>query len=579
MANEIRGILAEVIVYKALQRAVEISGIEGNIYWNQKPSTLTINPDFTIGLNSEEPSHLILVTASGASHNSHMKMWRNLAEVFEGKSHTHSTAALISIYALSRQKEMVRSLIDEIVDYGFHIDDYPYSNKVFEWIALAARRNLINKEEKLAFLDTCLKSDQGLSSAIASLAQDLAQALQRRKTELDPVWALMQIDYAKPHNPPKAKNTSVRRGLGKLLVLEPQLRQLVYAGYNKPTGVHVDNVPQYAWDLGFFKKSLVGAKVADKEIDGALALLGATACETVLQKAPQSMSIWINPLRDLGRVDAHVEFIENHYDQVTDPDSLEQLLVQCFNDPAGLSGVAGDEKVWIYEIMISLLKAKSGRLQGYGLAQLATDTGVPDFGAGGFVIPPFIQREKMLSPERLQALATGLAKRFAQNVSHSDIGKLRTKVEQWVIKENLEDRLIPYRNFEPLLWLLEAELTKQGKPYSPKVPYIGWVNEYAGTGKNSATTPFVKVGSTLIHWKSAHASHPNDKTKELSARARSVKYQYHPATKTFTPRAGVTQLALIVDGDWSDRHLQTLSSSGWDIIVYPDEIPQLINQL
>ncbi|MBD2463937.1 hypothetical protein H6G89_23320 [Oscillatoria sp. FACHB-1407] len=424
-----------------------------------------------------------------------------------------------------------------------------------------------------------MKSDQGLSSAIASLAQDLAQALQRRKTELDPVWALMQIDYAKPHNPPKAKNTSVRRGLGKLLVLEPQLRQLVYAGYNKPTGVHVDNVPQYAWDLGFFKKSLVGAKVADKEIDGALALLGATACETVLQKAPQSMSIWINPLRDLGRVDAHVEFIENHYDQVTDPDSLEQLLVQCFNDPAGLSGVAGDEKVWIYEIMISLLKAKSGRLQGYGLAQLATDTGVPDFGAGGFVIPPFIQREKMLSPERLQALATGLAKRFAQNVSHSDIGKLRTKVEQWVIKENLEDRLIPYRNFEPLLWLLEAELTKQGKPYSPKVPYIGWVNEYAGTGKNSATTPFVKVGSTLIHWKSAHASHPNDKTKELSARARSVKYQYHPATKTFTPRAGVTQLALIVDGDWSDRHLQTLSSSGWDIIVYPDEIPQLINQL
>ena len=98
-------------------------------------------------------------------------------------------------------------------------------------------------------------------------------------------------------------------------------------------------------------------------------------------------------------------------------------------------------------------------------------------------------------------------------------------------------------------------------------------------GKKSATTPFVKVGTTLIHWKSSYASHPNDKTKELSARARSIKYQYHPATKTFTPRAGVTQLALILDGDWSDRHLQTLSSSGWDIIVYPDEISQLVSRL
>ena len=412
----------------------------------------------------------------------------------------------------------------------------------------------------------------------AVLAQDLAQALQKRKTELDPLWALMRVDYAKPHNPPKAKNTTVRRGLGKLLVLEQQLRQLVYAGYNKSTGIRVDNVPQYAWDLGFFKKSLVGAKVADKEIEGALDLLGATACETVLQKAPQSVSIWVNPLRDLGRVDAHVEFIQNHYDEVINPDSLEQLLVHCFNDPAGLSGVPRDEKVWIYEIMVSLLKAKSGKLQGYGLAQLAEDTGVPDFGAGGFVIPPFIQREKMLSSERLQALATGLAKRFAQNVSHINIGELRTKVEQWVIKENLEDRLIPYRNFEPLLWLLEAELTKQSKPYSPKVAYTGWVNEYAGTGKNSATTPFVKVGSTLIHWKSAPLN-PNDKTKELCARARSIRYQYSSSRKTFSRRSGVDQLALIVDGTWTDAHLTALAYSGWDIIVYPDEIPQLVSQL
>ena len=124
-----------------------------------------------------------------------------------------------------------------------------------------------------------------------------------------------------------------------------------------------------------------------------------------------------------------------------------------------------------------------------------------------------------------------------------------------------------------------AELKKQGKSCEPKKPYVGWVNEYAEVGKKSATTPFVKVGSTLVHWKSSHKSHPNDKTKELSARARSVKYQYHPENRSFTRRTGVDQLVLIVDGDWNDRHLQTLANAGWDKIIYPDEISQLVSQL
>jgi len=561
MANETRGILYETIAGVALRQAVQLAGIAGTVRWNEKPENMSIVPDFTIGLTKDEPTHVVLVTASGSAKETDKKFWRNLGELQEVNAQLPISPVVINLYFKSIVKHGLDLVSQQLYDVIFHVETKPYYSHLETWAKDNVESDAKTREARQAMLARDMNADPALAGAVASLAQDLAQALQQRKTELDPLWALMRIDFAKPHNLPKAKNTSVRRGLGKLLVLEPQLRQLVYAGYNKPVGVHVDNIPQCAWDLGFFKKSLVGAKVADKEIEGALDLLGAAACETVLQKAPQSMGIWINPLRDLSRVDAHVEFVHHHYDEVTDSSSLEQLLVQCFNDPAGLSGVPGDEKVWIYEIMVSLLKAKSGRLQGYGLAQLAEDTGLSEVGVGAplarFIIPKFVQCETLLKPEHLRMLAVGLAKRFAQNVSHSDIDKLRTKVEQWVIKENLEDRLIPYRNFEPLLWLLEAELTKQGKPYSPKVPYTGWVNEYAGTGRNSATTPFIKVGNTLIHWKSAHASHPNDKTKELSARARSVRYQYHPATKTFTPRAGVTQLALIVDGDWSDRHLQT----------------------
>jgi len=579
MANETRGILAEALIFRALEKAVVNLSNSCQVRWNEKPDHMSVNPDFTIGFDVNDPSHLILVTASGAEHNSHMKMWRNLAEIFEGKAQLPATPSLISIYALSRQKKIVRSIINDLVDAGFHTDEQPYSKHLSSWIDKNINVKAKTKEAKLAILDADIQKNPQLAGAIAALAQDLAQALQQRNTELDPLWVLMREDYAKPHNPPPAKTTSVRRGLGKLLVLEPNIRQLVYAGYNKRSGIRLDNLPTYAFELGFFKKSLVGAQVDDPEIKGALDLLGGETCEAVLQQAPDSMDTWINPLRDLGRVATHVDFIHQHYDQVTNPAQLSALLVQCFNNPAGLSGESGDEKVWVYEIMISLLKAQSGRLQGYGLAQLAVDTGTPAFGAGGFIIPPFIQREKMLSSNHLSKLAQGLANRFQTNVSRNDVLALKVKVEDWVIKENLEDRLIPYRNFEPLLWLLIAELKKQRKPYEPKKPYVGWVNEYAAVGKRSATTPFVKVGSTLIHWKSSHASHPNDKTKELAARARSIRYQYHPESKTFSRRSGVSQLALIVDGDWSDRHLQTLSSSGWDIIVYPDQIADLVRQL
>lgn len=579
MANETRGILFEAITEAALQQAVKLAGILGIVRWNKKPEGMTINPDFTIGINKDSPSHVVLVTASGAARNADMKSWRNLGEMQEVKAQLPFAPITVNLYFISEIKLGLAALGESLYDATLHVDQRPYYFELATWVNENLEIDTKTKEAKQALLASDAKANPQLTSAITSLAQDLAQALQQRKTELDPLWVLMRVDYAKPHNPPNAKNTFVRRGLGKLLVLDPYIRQLVYAGYDKRSSIRIDNLPEYAFELGFFKKSLAGAHVADPEINGVLELLGGATCETVLQHAPSSMNTWISPLRDLGRVATHADFIHQHYDQITDPNGLRTLLTQCFNDPADLSGESGDEKVWIYEIMISLLKAKSGRLQGYGLAQLAVDTEVPEFGAGGFIIPPFIQREKMLTPDHLRMLAQGLANRFKTNVSRNDVLALKVKVEKWVIKENLEDRLIPYRNFEPLLWLLMAELREQGKSYRAKVPYEGWVNEYAAVGKKSATTPFVKVGTTLIHWKSVSDAGKVHKKKELAARARSVKYQYHSVTKTFTRRAGVEQLALIVDGTFTNDDLKILSESGWDIIVYPDEISTLVSHL
>jgi hypothetical protein len=577
MANEIRGLLFETIADAALQKAIGIAGIPGQVFWNEKPKGMSIVPDFTIGKDKDHPTHLLLVTATGAARNADMKSWRNLGEMQEVKTQLLEIPSVVNLVFKSEIKQGLIVVSEALYDSVLHVDRQKYYEPLEKWVQENVANDANTREARQAVLEQDAKADSKLAKAIDDLATDLSEALQQNNKELNSLWKIMREDYLKPHNPPEAKQTYIRRGIGKLSILEPNLRQFVYEASNKKKGIEAEKVPGYA--VKYFKRSMIGMVLADAEMVAALRLLGTDACEAVLQRAPKSMDIWITPLRNLDRVATHVEFIESHYNEITSPDGLQNLLIQCFQDPSGLSGEQSDEKVWIYEIMISLLKAKSGLLQGYGLAQLAQDAKMPEVGAGGFLIPPFVQRGKMLSDRHLEGLAQGLADRFSQNVPKSSLTDLKAKVVDWVIKENLEDRLLPYRNFEPLLWLLETELKKQNKPYEAKTPYAGWINEYAAVGKKSATTPFVRVGETLIHWKSAHAGHPNDKTKELSARARSIRYQYDPTRKTFTRRKDVSQLALIVDGDWKEQHLQTLSTSGWDIIVYPDQIPDLVQQL
>lgn len=38
-------------------------------------------------------------------------------------------------------------------------------------------------------------------------------------------------------------------------------------------------------------------------------------------------------------------------------------------------------------------------------------------------------------------------------------------------------------------------------------------------------------------------------------------------------------LALIIDGTFDDADLRVLAEAGWDMIVYPDEIPDLVSRL
>jgi hypothetical protein len=579
MANETRGILYETITDAALKLAIKLAGVKEEVFWNEKPEKMSITPDFTIGRDSNSPNYIVLVTASGSESDSHKKFGRNLSELFEAKVQIESNPQIINVYYKSVVKPGLVELSDAIYDKTVYVDKKTYFKTLEHWVNSNLRNSAKTKEKRRILLENEILINPTLALAVDELANDLALALKINKKELESLWQLMRADYIKPHVYPKPKKTAARRGLGKLAVIEPQYRKLIYEAEEKRRAIPTAKLPQYVFDLPFFNKSLAGSRLADEDIRNAINLLGEEKCEAILKRLPSTTNFWIVPLRDIGRIEKHADFVFDNYAKFIDEKQFRQLLLQCFNNPAKLSGIASDQKVWVFEIVVSLLKASSKRLQGYGLSQLAVDTNTPEFGIGGFLIPPFAQREKLLSDKHISQLAAGLSKRFAAEVSKADIPKLKTNLLRIIVKENLEDRLIPYRNFEPLLWLLETELAIQRKVYTSKATYLGWLNEYAKTSNRTATTPFIKVGNTLIHWKSSYGPHTNDKTKELCARSRNLKYQYNRLTKTFTRRKGVERLAIVLDGDWTERNLKALADSGWDLIIYPDEISDLVSKL
>jgi hypothetical protein len=235
----------------------------------------------------------------------------------------------------------------------------------------------------------------------------------------------------------------------------------------------------------------------------------------------------------------------------------------------------------LFSFIIDLIKASTGRQQGYGYSKLAEEVGRQEGISSGYIsIADWVNRVD--GAEIPDEMLEGVSRVLASKISDIGIGKIDTladKIVDFTERSFLNARIIPYRKFEPLPWMLKSELKRQDKDFVEKKPYGGWIREYTDASGRTATTPFIRVGTTLVHWKTVSDSGRSHKKKELSGRARNVKYQYHPDASTFTRREGVDELALIVDGTFREEDLDVLVKSGWDRIVYPDEIADFVSEL
>jgi hypothetical protein len=289
------------------------------------------------------------------------------------------------------------------------------------------------------------------------------------------------------------------------------------------------------------------------------------------------MADFIDPLRSIGNVDVFSDWVVEHFDELRTSSGMRKWLLACFEDPVGLVGEAGDFDVaprdnWLFVYCMTLEKAVQKRIVAYGLSNLASETGFPEIGQGGFVVPPFIHREKPLSEDMLVAIA----RVFADKVK--SIGRLTLASADF--QQTMRDMLIQrstyilstYRNYDPLAWLIALKLTGAGLSTAVStVPSV--LKELAGA--KSATSSFIHVSpDVLIYWQSCHGTHVNDKTKELSARFRATKMRWRDKRVEARPEA--KHIFFVADGEWRDEDLETLMRSGVDRVFYPDEMECLV---
>jgi hypothetical protein len=586
MAGEVKGKIYELITKVALEIAISGNRKGWRVLWHEQPDWISIEADLAVGVDRNSVNALFLVTHSRSEKLSEKKFWRNFGELFQWKVQGPYPVRVFSVLFDSTIKPALRVIDDVVIDASLDLSVADYGKKMIRYVAKdqdAFGKSDNQREATVrALIDfTSASFDTTFTAWVSSFADNLKTLLkQSAKGQMDKAWTLLRVIDTRTVATPSAKNVFVRNGLAKLMLADSNARQYLYKSIASGTPIPHGVLPKYTLDLGLVTEEIDGSWVRDPEIKSAIRMLGPEDSEAVISMAPLRMTDFIDPLRSIGNIGIYGQFVVNHFDELKTAAGMKKWLMACFDDPVGVVGKTEDFDVpprdnWLFVYCITLEKAAQKRIVAYGLSNLAADTGCPEIGQGGFVVPPFVHRQKVL-PDRI---LTAVARVFAGKVSA--LGKVmlssidfRKTMQEMLVQRQMYI-LSTYRNFDPLAWLIMLKL-KAGGVSGQLRTMPSFLKELAGV--SSATSVFIAAGTdTLISWQSCHGSHVNDKTKELSARFRATKVSWNG--KEFAKRTAAKRIFFVADGEWRDEDLRMLSRSGVDLVFYPDQVGQLVSAI
>ena len=584
MAGERKGKTYEALVHTALTLLQRSGNITSYIFWNQKPRTMSIEPDFTLGPDKDNPDTCILVTQSGSAKESEKKNWRNIGELVELKTVLKTQPSVLSIMFDSIAKEDLKKVQAAAFDGQLIVGDLDYGAPLQKWI-----------DDHLADLPTYYASkakrilelydaghDPDLGGLLDRLCIDISALLDSSNQVVESLWTM--VAARTQFIVPSPRTSHVRRGAAKCLVLGTEFVPTLISLY-KGELVRVSELPSLAVTMGVADIFEGILRPNDDEVKSFLECIRyrASEVELILANSPPEMCRWIHSIRELPSLKKFTNFVIDNFDSVVEPDALCNMLLKLHEDPSSLltredlEEIGAPRMVWLYEVLMLILKDATGSRTGFGTAPLARAAsripGMPPANDRLYkiVIPDWISRSgrESLPRESVHGLATVLAT-MLKSIGRSEVTRLCDTLSDSYLKLLFEDKIIGYWKFQPLGTLVKAKLAS-----ADEVTIRSCFAEASGAWEQAGVTRIVRSASTLIGWKTAHGSHTSDKKKELCGRAVALRYTWDNVNKTFKPRPGVSKLILVLDGTWRQGDLDALLRAGWDEIYYADEMSKL----
>lgn len=585
MAGERKGKAYETLVMMSLLELKRQGKLKGKVFWNVTPNGMSIEPDFTIGVNANYPDVILLITHSGAAGNSHMKFWRNMGELAEAKTLLPLQPRVYSVAFDSIIKSDLKLLQSASFDGQLIVGDLAYGAHLQKWVDENASKLPKNKNEAVSFIaDLLQRSDKPsvVRAFMGNLTADIFTLIQQSRPDLDQLWQMERVRAA--GRAPEAKKTFVRRGLSKLLIFEEV--DLALRLYTK---IHVENkeVPQYIYDLNLARKSIRGAIPNDPEIQNVVELLDADTLKSIVTSTPPpAISAWLLILRNAAHLKHIGEYLVSNYDRLCDPTFLARNLNELRHNPWALVDRKSapmnwpPHTVWLFDYLMDLFKTASGSPNGYGYAQLAREAakipGMPPATNRLYriVLPDWLHRKgnEILLNTQLHSIALVLSNKL-HKLGLKRVETLAEKLPGQLVASIIEAKLVTYRGFDPLYMLISSRI--KGRLTQLRSAFA----DYCGLKGQAAKVPVYSIGSTIIDWQSVSDAGRDHKKKELCGRAVAIRYTWDESKNRFIKRPGLKNLFLVVDGTWRQEDLNSLALAGWDRIFYPDEIEDLVSAI
>lgn len=610
VAGERKGITYEAIVKVALEELVRKGELAGTVFWNEKPHDMTIEPDFTVGPDKDHPTHVFLVTHSGAAGNSHMKFWRNIGELAEAKFRLAKPARVYSIAFDSVIKEDLKELQGAAFDGQLLVGDADYGRRLQGWVEANSPGLPKDGDEKVDAIRDAMKDRSRADNPkplIDELVRDLSMLVATSRTVLDALWTMER--KRAPGCAPTARDTFLRRGVGKLLLLDHPDDVDSSGRFKK--GVPADVVDSLK-TMGLAGNSIGGPRVTDPQMLWALRSLSSDALAD-LHKARtiDRVAEWIDSLRTLAGVGDQLAYMAKHWSDMTTGAGLYSHLTRCHLNPHALCPTAvpaGSKRVWLFHVIVEWIKLAEGTRTAFGLAVLVDDldrlTTDRSHRSNVRAIlgrePRWLAKHTLglgltdwhsapskqhfaFADDDLARVADVLARKLKETKA-PDPASDASRVAKALVQTVLEAKLLTYRNFKPFEMLLESELKKVGLVGALEVAVRACFAEAASAAgahldPRSSGTTVMRVKNTLINWQSASDEGRDHKKKELCGRAPALRYSWDAKNGRYVGRPNTDKLLLIVDGTWRQDDLDALVRAGWDEVFYPDEMDKLVQAI